>query len=66
MDIKLTVRARFFSGQPIETRDVLIGDDGTVRVWDDVAGHYTVCHALTQSTERLIRAKAAKEYDNGN
>ena len=62
MDTKLTVRARFFSARPIETRRVLVEPDGTIRVWDKVAGHYTVCHALSRSAERRIRqlARAAR------
>ena len=29
--------------------------DGVVRVWDVVAGHYTVCHTLTKWQERRVR-----------
>jgi hypothetical protein len=60
MDTKLTVRARFFSRLPIETRDVLVDEDGTIRVWDDVAGHYTVCHSLTRSAARRVRRMASE------
>jgi len=59
MDANITVRARFFSGQPIETRKVIVEDDGTIRVWDELAGYYTTCHSLTRSAERRIRKMAA-------
>ncbi len=36
----------------------MVSEDGTVRVWDSVAGHFTTCHRLTESQERLIRARA--------
>jgi hypothetical protein len=58
--IEITARARYFSGQGIETLPVLVESDGTIRVWDAVAGHYTVCHSLAPSAERRIR-RLAKE-----
>lgn len=32
--------------------------DGTVRVWDSVADHYTTCHSLTEAQVRHFRAYA--------
>ena len=29
-------------------------ETGKVRVWDDVAGHYTVCHDLTPAQVRYV------------
>ena len=31
--------------------------DGTVQVWDSVAGHYTRCHSLSAAAQQRIRAK---------
>jgi len=31
--------------------------DGTVRVYDSVAGHWTVCHSLTERQMMTVRAK---------
>ncbi len=31
--------------------------DGTVRVYDAVAGHYTVCHELTPAQVRRVRSR---------
>jgi hypothetical protein len=33
--------------------------DGTVRVYDDLAGHYTTVHALTAAQIRYIRRAVA-------
>ena len=33
--------------------------DGTVRVWDDVAGHFTACHGLSPRQEGRVRRLAA-------
>jgi hypothetical protein len=32
--------------------------DGTVRVWDSVAGYYTTCHALTARQIASARRRA--------
>lgn len=32
--------------------------DGTVRVYDPCAGHFTACHSLTPAQERWVRAMA--------
>jgi hypothetical protein len=31
---------------------------GTVRVYDDVADHYTTCHSLTAAQVRYVRSRA--------
>ncbi len=33
-------------------------DDGRVYVMDDVAGHYTTCHNLTEGQRRYVMARA--------
>ena len=47
-------------GRGIETIRCRLDADGSVLVWDDVAGHYTHCHSLGQSAIRRIR-RIAKE-----
>jgi hypothetical protein len=39
--------------------------DGTVRVWDSVAGHYTTCHSLTAAQARYVRAQERKRAPGG-
>jgi len=56
----VTIRAKAFAGQGIQEHRCSVDDDGTVRVWDSVAGHYTICHSLGQSAQRRAR-KLAKE-----
>jgi hypothetical protein len=51
-----TIRARAFGGR-LEQIRVMVDPTGTVRVYDDVAGHYTTCHSL--STRDLSRARKA-------
>jgi hypothetical protein len=55
----VTARAKAFSTFPISTYRFLVDADGTVRVWDKIAGHYTTCHALSFSAQRRIRKLAA-------
>lgn len=58
----ITARARFFAGAGLETLRVRIEDDAAlplrsrVQPYDEVAGHYTVCHSLTDAAcRRIIR-----------
>lgn len=53
----LTTRAKAFSNEGIKTHKFRV-DDGTVRVWDAVAGHYTTCHSLGKSAIARIRRLA--------
>lgn len=63
----ITTRARAFSAHGVETIVASVDCDGTVRVWDTVARHYTTCHSLTTSAVRRIRrlANAADEVRCG-
>ncbi|HPZ83878.1 MAG TPA: hypothetical protein PL064_10605 [Thermogutta sp.] len=62
-DVIITARAKAFAGQGVRNHKVLVEPSGSVRVWDDVAGHYTTCHSLSASAERRLRklAKLAAE-----
>lgn len=57
-DKKLTVRAKAFSNEGVREHRVMIEGDGTVRVYDPVAGYYTTCHSLSESAQRRIRKLA--------
>lgn len=37
---------------------LLISPDGTVRVWDDVAQQYTLCHCLSPAAQKRSIRKA--------
>lgn len=55
---EITARAKAFSSEGIKTHKFAVDTDGTVRVWDSVAGHYTTCHSLSKSAEARIRKLA--------
>ena len=57
----LTVRTgRAFSGDaPGTGYRASVDANGTVRVYDDLSGHYTTCHALTAAQIRHIRRAVA-------
>ena len=59
---KITMRARAFSNHGIGTYDMLVDVDGTVTVYDAIAGHYTICHSLSLAAQRRARkiARAAR------
>ena len=35
-----------------------VDDSGAVRAWDAIAGHYTLCHALSPAQQAWIRSRA--------
>ena len=41
----------------------MVDADGTVRVYDSVAGYYTTCHSMSEAAMRRVRkaAMAAQE-----
>ena len=49
----IITRAKAFSNQGIRSHKFQI-ENGTVRVWDDVAGYFTTCHSLSASAIRRI------------
>jgi hypothetical protein len=59
-DVELTIRCKAFSGDAVRENKVLVepGRNGSVFVWDSVAGHYTSCHILTIRTQAKIRSQA--------
>lgn len=59
-DKVVTIRAKAFSGGKIETIRCIVDADGTVRVWDAVAGYYTTCHSLSERNQARVR-KLARE-----
>lgn len=57
--IEIEARAKAFSSEGVGTYRFSVESDGTVRVYDDVAGHYTLCNSLSESAKRRIRKLAA-------
>lgn len=57
-DVFLTARCKAFSGEGVRANRILVDADGTVRVWDDVAGHYTTCHSIPGKGQQRLRRAA--------
>lgn len=54
----LSVRCRAFSGEGARRHRVSVDRLGLVRVYDDVAMHFTILHSLSLATMRRIRRMA--------
>lgn len=55
--VELTVRVAAFGGRVAIHR--VMADDVNVRVYDSVAGYYTLCHGLSKRSVARIIKKAA-------
>jgi len=55
---ELVVRCRPWAHRMLVTARVAVESDGSVLVWDSIAGHYTRCHSLGASAVRRIRRLA--------
>ncbi|MCE5336801.1 MAG: hypothetical protein LLG06_19665 [Desulfobacteraceae bacterium] len=53
--METTIRARAFSGEGIREHRVMVDGDGTVRVYDSAAKHFTRCHILSISAQQRAR-----------
>jgi hypothetical protein len=56
---QITMRGRAFGGR-LETLRITVDADGSVRVWDDIAGHYTRRHSLSVRSQTRARNLARK------
>jgi len=59
----VTARVKAFTHQPIDNYSCMVDQDGTVRVYDAIARHYTLCHALDSQTKDRIRFFARSAGD---
>lgn len=55
MPKELTVRCKPFCNEPTHLHQLTLDTDGTIRVYDDIAGHYTVVHTLSERELNRIR-----------
>jgi hypothetical protein len=55
---QMEFRGKVFANRGVETVDARVDEHGTVRVWDEVAGHWTTCHSISQCNQRAIVAAA--------
>jgi hypothetical protein len=56
----VTMRCRAFTGEGIRKNRIRVDADGTVRVFDAVAGYYTTCHVLGAAAQRRAKRMAAQ------
>lgn len=55
MTIEFTANLRPFSGHGKARHSVSVDlKQDIVRVWDDLAQHYTTCHSLSQSSQKRL------------
>jgi hypothetical protein len=57
--MEFTAKAKAFAGEGVRKHRFMV-ENGTVRVFDPVAGHFTTVHSLRESAERRL-LKAAEE-----
>jgi hypothetical protein len=61
--IEIRAKAKAFSHEGVREHSFMVDrDTETVRVWDDVAGHFTTCHSLSPKAVRRIRKIAEEEH----
>lgn len=53
--VEITLRAKAFKGEGVKVNRFSVAPNGTVRVWDNVAGNFTTCHSLSPKMEARIR-----------
>jgi hypothetical protein len=54
-DVEVKTQAKVFCTEPEQTYDFLVEPNGTIRVWDSSAMHYTLRHCLSDSDSQRIR-----------
>ena len=60
--VVVVARAKAFAGQGVGTHKFEVESDGTVRVYDPIAGYYTLCHSLSDATQNRIRKLAQAKF----
>lgn len=56
----IDLRAKAFRCEGVRNHKVSVSSDGSVRVWDSVAKHFTTCHSLSRGAVRRAKAIASK------
>lgn len=58
MENTVTVRCRPWSTEGAARHRCLVETDGSVLVWDRIAGHFTRCHSLSARSQAHVRRLA--------
>lgn len=56
----ITMSTKAFSGYGRGTYRLQVDADGTVRVWDSIAGHFTACHSMSARSQQIARRRALR------
>lgn len=56
------MRCRAFTGDKIQLNRFQVDPDDTIRVWDSVAGHFTLHHSLSPGQQRKVIGLANKGF----
>lgn len=59
-DVRFIARCKAFSGEGVREHKIMVTADCQVRVWDDVAGHYTICNSLSDGAQKRLVREAQK------
>lgn len=51
----IEMKVKAFSCEKTQVYSFALDSDGDVMVFDDVAGHYTHCHAISKSAQKKIK-----------
>lgn len=58
---EFATRCKAFTGEGVRKNLVLVDEDGSVLVWDEVGGHHTRCHALSARQQARLRRLAHQQ-----
>lgn len=56
--IEIQAKVKAFSNEGVRLNRLSVDANGTVRVWDSIAGHYTTVHNMSAATQSRIRKMA--------
>ena len=56
----VTLNTRAFAGAMEANRHQVDPADGSIRIYDDVAGHFTSCHTLSERDAGRVRSAARR------
>jgi hypothetical protein len=59
-DMIIKMRCKAFGGEGVRINLLQVSSDGSVRVWDRIAGHYTACHILSAAAQLRARKEAGR------
>ena len=63
--MQITMRSKAFANEGVRENYFQVDEDGTVRVYDKIAGYFTRCHSLSARDQDRIRVRAIEERRKG-